>query len=228
MSLKTIRLYGQFGAKFGRVHRLDVKSPAEAVQALCAQIPGFERYLVESKDNGFNFAVFIGNKNIGANNLKDPVGKFDIRIAPILAGSKKNGIFQTIVGVVLVVVGVVLSYFGGAGIPLIKLGVGMIIGGVVQLLMPTPKSPSNRDGPESNSSYVFNGPVNTQAQGNPVPLLYGRAKVGSAVISAGITANQEQLAGTTLPSGPVTGGGRWSDRIRYIMDNKDGDQEDLT
>lgn len=218
MSLKTVRLYGKLGVLFGRVHKLDVKNPAEAVQALCAQLNGFEKYLTEAKDNGFGFAVFKGKKNLGEDDLKAPVGHEDIRIAPINLGSKRNGIFQIILGVVLVAVGLVLTFFGYAPIGqiFIQMGVAMIIGGVVQLLMPAPKSPSQRDSPDANSSYVFNGPVNTQAQGNPVPLLYGRMIVGSAVISAGIVANQEQIAGSNLPNGPVGGGGRWSDMVRYL------------
>ena len=45
---------------------------------------------------------------------------------------------------------------------------------------------SAKDGPNNGASYNFNGPVNTTAQGNPVPLLYGELFVGSSTISAGI------------------------------------------
>ena len=41
---------------------------------------------------------------------------------------------------------------------------------------------------EPDTRYHFNGVVNTTAQGNPVPLGYGRMIVGSAVVSAGIYA----------------------------------------
>lgn len=34
--LRTIRLYGLLGARFGRKFRLAVSNPAEAVRALCA------------------------------------------------------------------------------------------------------------------------------------------------------------------------------------------------
>ena len=33
---------------------------------------------------------------------------------------------------------------------------------------------------------IFNGSVNTVGQGHPVPVGYGRLRVGSCVISAGI------------------------------------------
>ncbi|MNL81044.1 Bacteriophage lambda tail assembly protein I [compost metagenome] len=59
------------------------------------------------------------------------------------------------------------------------------------MLSPQQKGLSAADGPENGASYNFNGPVNTTAQGNPVPLLYGRMIVGSSVISAGIYAEDQ-------------------------------------
>ncbi|MCH3763267.1 tail assembly protein, partial [Campylobacter coli] len=66
------------------------------------------------------------------------------------------------------------------------LGLSMMLGGVAQMLSPQQRLLSARDRPENGASYNFNGPVNTTAQGNPVPLLYGEMFVGSATISAGI------------------------------------------
>lgn len=101
--IRTIRLYGILGTKFGRVHQLAVNSAAEAIRALSIMVPGFERFLAESKDNGFSFAVFIGGENIDETQLRNPPGSDDIRIAPVIEGSKRGGIFQTIVGVALMV-----------------------------------------------------------------------------------------------------------------------------
>lgn len=64
-------------------------------------------------------------------------------------------------------------------------------GGVIQMLSPQQKGISAKDNPDNGASYNFNGPVNTSAQGNPVPLLYGRMICGSAVISAGILADDK-------------------------------------
>lgn len=184
--IRTIRLYGKLGAQFGRVHRLAVRSTAEAVRALCVMIPGFERELNESKDNGVAYAVFIGKRNIGAENLQEPTGNDDIRIAPIVGGRKSGGIFQVVVGVVLVIAG---FFTGGAtwGPALMMAGGAMALSGAMMMLSPQAKSQSaddNKDG--TRASYNFNGPVNTSAQGKPVPLLYGEMITGSAVISGGI------------------------------------------
>ncbi|MCC8470350.1 hypothetical protein [Xanthomonas phaseoli] len=77
------------------------------------------------------------------------------------------------------------------GTPLINAGVAMVIGGLVQMLSPTPKGLGTQDSPDNRPSYAFNGPVNTQAQGNPVPIAYGDTWTGSAVISGGIFAEDQ-------------------------------------
>lgn len=201
MTTTTIRLYGEMGSKFGRVHRahLDTNSPAEAVRYLCSQFPKAKAYLIGAKDRGKAFAVFRGKENISADQLREPAGNDDIRIAPIIMGSKEGGVLNIILGIVLIVVGYFTggSTWGWAYSELaIGLGASMVAGGVVQLLTPMPKGPSGgRDRPENQPSYVFNGAVNTEAQGNPVPLLYGRMIVGSAVISAGINAEDYTPAG---------------------------------
>lgn len=191
--LRTIRLYGKLGARFGRSFRMAVRSPAEAVAALCSQLPGFEAELMGSKDRGIGYAVFADKRNLAEDELAHPTGQADIRIAPMLLGAGgDNGVLNIILGAVLVVVGAILTAygFGAIGAPLASMGWGMIIGGVAQLLFPAPKG-GPEDRPENRPSYAFAGPVNTQAQGNPVPVLYGEMIVGSAVISAGIEAKDQ-------------------------------------
>ena len=185
--LTTIRLYGKLGALFGRTYRLNVKSPAEAVRALCSQIKGFEAHMLNSKTE---YAVFVGKRNIGKEQLCDPSGDGDIRIAPWVKGAKAKWV-QAVVGVVLVVVGYVLTAYGyGAiGQPMANLGWSMLIGGIVRMLTPSPKNNGPNDKEGNAASTQFSGPVNTQAQGNAVPVCYGGPIiVGSAVISAGIIA----------------------------------------
>lgn len=183
--LRTVRLYGRLGARFGRVHRfhLDTSTAQEAVRALDSQIKGFRAYLVSAKDRGEEFAVFAGKRNLTADELGDPCGNEDIRIAPVIGGRKNGGLLQTIVGVVLIVADVFVFHTGY----LTQMGIALAAGGVMQLLSPQPKG-AGANASSNQPSYVFNGAVNTEAQGHPVPLLYGRMIVGSAVISAGIEA----------------------------------------
>ncbi|QNT25516.1 tail assembly protein [Ralstonia solanacearum] len=192
--IRVVRLYGHLGARFGRVFHLAVCSPADAVRALCVQLPGLRRELATSQERGIRYAFFVGRNNIGARELDFPPGAEDIRIAPVLVGSKSGGLFQTILGAAILAI----AYFNPGGFltgPMVTaaygMGASMALGGVVQLLSPQQTNLSVRDSPDNGASYNFNGPVNTSAQGNPVPLLYGEMLVGSAVISAGIYAEDQ-------------------------------------
>ncbi|UXA65999.1 tail assembly protein [Xanthomonas prunicola] len=198
--VRTIRLYGPLGARFGREFSLAVSSPAEAVRALCVLLPGFASYLTHAKDRGMAFAVFVGRRNLGVDQLSDPPGSEDIRIAPVLLGAKSSGSLTAIIGVALIVVsgfftgGTTWSLaLGAGGVAGAAAGIGLslVISGVSQMLAPQPKGLGTGERPENKPSYSFNGPVNTQAQGNPYPLGYGRGWGGGAIISAGIYAEDQ-------------------------------------
>ncbi len=194
--LKTIKLYGplkQFSQNEKGIVTLAVCTTQEAIKACCTVLPGFEKFLIESKELGLTFAVFNGKRNIARNELG--MGCSDeIRIVPVIIGSKQAGVFQTILGAVLVAVGVVLSFtpLAAASPFLYATGASMMIGGVVQMLSPVQGGLASRQDPDNKPSYAFGGPVNTIAQGNPVPILYGRRRIGGAIISAGIYAEDQQ------------------------------------
>ena len=193
--LTTIRLYGAMGARFGRVHKLAVQTSAEAVKALCINFDGLEDYLMNAKKNGMTFAVFRGKRNIGVQDFQELAGKSDIRIAPVMEGAKKAGMFQTILGAVMVVAGIIVGVATGwtgvgltFGAGLIMSGASMMAGGIYQMLSPQPKGLQGRDDPDNKPSYAFGGSVNTLAMGNPVAPLWGEREIGGAIISAGIVA----------------------------------------
>lgn len=187
-TMTTIRLHGRL-RQFGKSFRLAVKSPAEAIKALCVQIPGFERFLSNAKSRGLEFAVFRDKRNISEKELAYH-GAGDIRIAPVVVGSKRGGILQTIVGAILIVVGVVFASTP-FGTPLIGAGIGLVAGGVIQMLSPQASGLKTSAAPENTPGYAFGSAKNTTASGNPVPLCYGKRRVGGAIISAAIYAEDQ-------------------------------------
>lgn len=192
--MTTILLYGQL-RQFGRSFRLAVRTPAEAIKALCVQIPGFERFISNAKSRGIEFAVFRGSKNLEEKELGFE-GSGDIRIAPVITGSKRAGVLQTIVGAVMIVAGVIVSgmSFGLAaplGAAMISGGIGLVAGGVIQLLSPQAGGLKTSAAPENTPGYAFGSAKNTTASGNPVPLCYGKRRVGGAIISAAIYAEDQ-------------------------------------
>lgn len=185
---RTIRLYGKLGAKFGRVHKFICSSPKEAASALCSMVPGFKQEMMESKDKGIEYAVFIGRENIGEEVLDAPAGSKDIRIAPIVAGSGRG--LQVIAGVALVAASFLT---GGAAAPyLLAVGASLAVGGAMQYLTKIPDGNTATDSVNNGASYNFNGPVNVTAQGNPVPVLYGEMIVGSITVSGDMYSEDQQ------------------------------------
>lgn len=186
--LKTIKLYGILAKKFGKEFRLDVENTREAMRALCVQVPGFERFMLNAHEQGLAFAVFQDNQNIGESEIDMSTNAKVIKVVPKVIGS--GGAVQAIIGAVLIVVGVLITIGtlgGGAplGAALIGAGIGMMVGGVAMMLMPKTETTQdeNQDGNKANKG--FGGAVTTVAQGNPVPVLYGQREVGGFIASAG-------------------------------------------
>ncbi|MEQ5054330.1 tail assembly protein [Klebsiella michiganensis] len=193
-TMTRIELSGVPGKIFGKVHHRLIGTIHEAGIALAATLPGFEKFMLNSKERGLTFAVFRGKKNIGKDDLGFPVTGETISIVPVVIGSKKAGILQTILGAVLVVVGAV-AFFGFGqpwGVNLMIAGGSMMLGGVVQMLSPQPAGLARRESPENKASYAFGGVTNTASQGYPVGLLYGKRRIGGAIISAGIYVEDQQ------------------------------------
>jgi len=188
--MTTIYLHGHLGRRFGWRWRLDVASPAEAVRAIIANRPDFHAHLAKHSAPGYQ--VFIGPDPVrDADGLRHPIGQQAIKIVPIVAGAAKSPIIGIILGVVIIAAAVVLwqpeGVMFGVAMTMGGIGASMAIGGITQLLAGTPNAPEIAERPENKPSFFFSGPVNTIAQGHPVPVGYGRLRVGSAVISAGIT-----------------------------------------
>jgi len=193
--MSQIELGGPLRKIFGKAHHRMISKVSEAGIALAKTIPGFESYMINSKRHGLTFAIFKGKKNIGVDDLGLPVTGEVIRIVPVVIGSKKSGLLQTILGAVIVAASAVGSYFA-PGNPFsafgYKFGVAMIAGGVVQMLSPQPTGLASKQDADNRASYAFGGVTNTAAQGYPVPLLYGKRRIGGAIISAGIYVEDQQ------------------------------------
>lgn len=178
----NVRFYGSL-KQFGTEFRLDCKTPAEVVQALTSQIPKLRQFIQQGL-----FTVRVGREYLDNRYLEQGLNQHlkdnsTVHFTPVLKGSKKAGLFQTIVGAVMVVVGVFTSWAGGAA--LIAGGIGLMAGGVAQMLTKMP-SMSTGKGAEKKQSTSFSNLSNMAAQGRPMPIAYGRIRVGSLVISQGV------------------------------------------
>ena len=224
--MKKVILEGQLGEKFGAEWNLDVRSPAEAMHAIMSQRPGMRQYLAESEGiQGYEVLVDGASIEDESELLINSPGQGGYTFVPVIGGSKSSALMM-VLGVTLIVMTGGLGAAGAStfmgqalatnaagtavgmgtagatattlGTGLSYLGTGLLLGGAAMMLAP--------DVPDGNSSekaenYLFGGPVNTVKQGEPIPLVYGRAIVGSKTISASVftnTSRQKLTAGRKM------------------------------
>lgn len=183
--MTTIKLSGSLAQKFGRLHRRQVGSGDtwEVFRALKATIDGFEAEIRRLDRLGLRFAIFRNRKNVGSAEF-GMGGAREIRIVPVIEGSKRGGILQIVLGVVLIAA----SYFGA---PTAPAGIALLAGGVIQMLSPQAAGLKQSASPENMPSYAFGSAKNTTASGNPVPICIGDRRWGGAIISASIYAEDK-------------------------------------
>ncbi|HCL53152.1 tail assembly protein [Pseudomonas fulva] len=185
--MTTVYLSGPLIRKFFRKkdYLLDSQNTWEVFRALKATLEGFEQEIKRLEALGMKFAIFRNRKNVGANEF-DRGGAREVRIVPVIAGSKRGGVLQTVLAAVLIVVGVVAQQ------PyLVQAGVAVGVGGVMQMLSSQAKGLSQSGAPENLPSYAFGSARNTTASGNPVPICIGERRWGGAIISASIVAEDK-------------------------------------
>jgi predicted phage tail protein len=201
--LTQVVLSGPLGKKFGRNWELDVSGPAEALRLINANVPGFRQWIADNAKKYHEYQVTVeyedGRKaDLSEQELDTHCRATTIRFTPLVRGAKAAA--RVVVGAILMAVSI---FVPGPWSPyLFKIGASLAISGVVELLSPRPKT-KNQDGTEL-SSYYFDGPVNTELQGNPVPLIYGRVMTGSQAVSASISIDELSVA-TVQPATPATG-----------------------
>ena len=204
---KEIRLYGPLAKFIGQRKILaEISSAGEAVRMLLANFPGLERHMADQ-----HYKVIVDDIDAQLDEINLPFSQ-TIKIVPVLGGAG-GGAGKIIAGVALVALALMnpfgaaaIGTFGATPIPVASfigaIGASLILGGVAQLLSPTPQiaqiGPASMnpgggrnttsEGTEMDpqESYSFSGIQNTSRQGTPVPVVYGETIVGSVVISAGI------------------------------------------
>lgn len=184
----TIILGGFLGKKYGRKHPYllsDHGDIREATRAIDVNHPEFAQDLARAKARGLEFAVFRNGRNVGEEEF-GLGGCREIRIIPVICGSKRAGVLQTVIGAALIVGGLVLKQPW-----MMQMGGAALIGGVIQAISPQSQGLKTSAAPENTPGYAFGSARNTTASGNPVPLCLGRRRWGGAIISAGIYAEDQ-------------------------------------
>lgn len=205
--MKEIKLFGKIADHFGSDFSIDVKTPAEALRALDANMPGFIQYMHENK-----YAILLVDRDrIGEESAWTQITKENGLSS---WGDENLVIIPTADGDIGVIIGVVAEAIVGSTTAAIGTAIGVssltvatavatvivyvavfAIATLVSSAIVGDGDPADAEYADSKPSYIFNGPVNTTKQGHRMPILYGGPiLVGSMVISARIITEDDPVS----------------------------------
>lgn len=186
-----------------RVFECEAETPAEALRAL------FSQFNPKPPSPGKRWRVTVAGCDTEAA-LHSPIpasGELHILPAFMGTGGGRGGFTQIIIAVVLIVVAAVLSYFAppAAGTfyafalsALAGTGVSLLVGGLIQLLSPQPKTNAGGSGTSSDdveASRYLGGARNTVESGTRIPIPYGKLKLAGHYIHFDIEAEPAAING---------------------------------
>lgn len=184
--MTSIHLHGILAQEFGKEMCCKIRRPKEIFNAIDANKPNFIKRIVDLCREGIHYSIVVDGidvKEIHELNITKEPQRIDL--VPAIVGSGRVG------GAILAVIGAVLIATGfGTPIGYLLLGTGLQM-----MLAPKPK-PEQRPQSEVSGlkeSFIFSSKANLAQQGVPVPVGYGRLRVGSSIIQSTIKSYPQKL-----------------------------------
>ena len=207
--MTQVKLLGELGDKFGSEWTSNSKSMRDILKLIDCQVEGFKEYLQDCHEKNIGFTIQNGEDFIDYDDLILCRLKDTVIISPVPAGSGK-GLGKILAAIAMIVIMIYNPQFfvtaaegkaiadgatlftaieAGAtmntlGYFTMSIGANLALMGLVE--MTAPDAGDNTSDP----SFLFNGADNSLEQGQPVPLLYGKMKIGGVPISQQFTPNR--------------------------------------
>lgn len=172
--MTNVIIHGRFGEVVGKHHNFACSKLSEVFRAIESNTGMLRRYTSSNRKR--KMSIFVNgkaasDKNFDLVNVKNS----EVVILPILMGAIGFTIMTAISTAATLTV--------KAKITAVIINIAFAIG--MSLLMSKLLAPDDPD-TASTSSYIFNQAENAVKQGSPVPVGYGRFKVGSTILSVSL------------------------------------------
>lgn len=166
--MTEVYIHGVLAKKYGKVHKFALKKPRDVLSAMEANHENFLQDLKQLLRNNIYYSFVVDRKVVRqASELSSCKQASRIDLIPIING---GGLEPATIALIIAVI----STIGSAVYQYVQAG-----------KMEFPELPGASSATSANSrSLSFSNRENITEQGNPVPLVYGRMKVGSAVIQS--------------------------------------------
>lgn len=183
--MTNVYIHGALGREFGRKFKFSLARAKDVFLALGANKKNFKARLIELGKSGAQYSIVVDGKVATSNFLMDSNAcPRDIHIIPSVYGSA--GVVAAI-GVVLYAAALYAPEW--AAVYLVALGSAAISYGISNLLQKDQKvdvGSASSTSTALNRSFLFSNGENIAEQGNPVPIGYGRLRIGSSVVQSTI------------------------------------------
>lgn len=173
--MTIIRLHGILAKEFGEEMYCNIRRPKEVFAAIDANKPNFIKRITELLQEGIHYSIVIDGMDVKEITELSVLKQFNkIDIVPAIVGT---GPLVALIGAAVMIAGATSALAVGIGAVILGIGLQMT-------LAPKPKSSERAEATISarNESFAFSSKANLTQQGSPVPVGYGRLRIGSSVI----------------------------------------------
>lgn len=180
--MTNVYIHGLLAKEFGRKFKFSLGRPKDVVSAIDANKKGFTNRIIELAKKGAHYYIVVDGIVANKFSLERGTPK-DIHIIPMISGSA--GVV-TAIGVILYAAAYLAPEYAAI---LVALGSIAISYGISNLMQKGNKSDVGSASATANAlnkSFLFSNGENVAEQGNPLPIGYGRLRIGSAVIQSTI------------------------------------------
>jgi len=209
---RNVYLQGELGKKFGEKFSVECDNLQDIFKCISANRPSFRPYLLKCEEEGIDFSVEFQGNTVGEEDFLFPVKEGDITISIVPAGSKKIGKIIAAAFLVFYVLpamgakaGTIVGTGPGGQVTLgdkiaagakakggsfvSSLATNLALTGLQEIMAQDPSV----DG-DAPANYMLDGDTQNIAEGDPIPVLYGRLKVPGKPIAVDIN-NYESFNG---------------------------------
>lgn len=193
--MTLINLHGILAYEFKPTMLMAINKPKEVIEAISSKFSLFRNRLVDLAEQGIHYTILIdGEKIHHFDQLNISRKPKQIDLVPSICGRGA--------GAAIAAIGAIAAGAGAAGTAAMgtvligtltvgqlvtSVGLMMVSIGLQMALAPKP----DMQRPESTvsgakQSFMISSKANTAEQGNPVPVGYGRLRVGSAIIQSSV------------------------------------------
>lgn len=191
--MTVINLHGILAYEFGKAFTMYIEKPKQAIDAIDANKTSFKKRILELSEQGIHYSILVDGENVTeARQLEINKDITVIDIAPVICGQGFTLLITTIAGAlgttgVAGAVGTALVTAGGTATALASFiggALNMIALTVIQQALAPSNKPQRTEARISGAkeSFLISSKGNLAQQGIPVPVGYGRLRVGTSII----------------------------------------------